>query len=62
MARIEERLARIPVLRSGLHDQMAAAHSDQDRLAELVAAETALDVENAALEERWLELAEQLET
>ncbi len=62
VARIEERLARIPVLRSGLHDQMAAAHSDQDRLAELVAAETALDIENAALEERWLELAEQLET
>jgi ATP-binding cassette subfamily F protein uup len=55
-------MARIEALRAGLHAQMADAHTDHERLLTLAADDTALASEHAELEERWLQLAEALET
>jgi ABC transport system ATP-binding/permease protein len=61
LARVETRMARIETLRAGLHEQMADAHTDHERLLVLSAEDAALAAEHADLEERWLELGEALE-
>lgn len=61
LGRVEARLARLEQERATVHDQMASAHSDHERLAVLVAQEAALAAERDTLEERWLELAQVLE-
>jgi ATP-binding cassette subfamily F protein uup len=62
LARVETRMIRIEALRADLHAQMADAHTDHERLLTLAADDDALAAEHTELEERWLELAEALET
>jgi ATP-binding cassette subfamily F protein uup len=54
-------MARIEARRATLHDQMADAHTDHERLLELSGEDQALTAEHTQLEERWLELSEALE-
>ena len=61
VGRIEGRMARIEARRATLHDQMADAHTDHERLLELSGEDQALTAEHTQLEERWLELSEALE-
>ncbi len=61
LARVEGRLARVEALREGLHAQMAEAHADHERLLGLSADDGVLATEQAALEDRWLELSEALD-
>jgi ATP-binding cassette subfamily F protein uup len=62
LVRVETRMARIEALRVDLHTKMADAHTDHERLLALAADDAALASEHAELEERWLELAEALES
>ncbi len=62
LARLEARITRIEAQRGALNAQMAHAHTDHELLVRLAADESALAVEQAELEERWLELGEYLET
>ena len=61
VGRVETRMARIEARRATLHDQMADAHTDHERLLELSGEDQALTAEHTQLEERWLELSEALE-
>jgi ATP-binding cassette subfamily F protein uup len=55
-------MARIDAQRAELHAQMADAHTDHERLLALASEDAALAAEHADLEDRWLELAEALES
>jgi ABC transport system ATP-binding/permease protein len=57
LARIERRLDRISALEKELHDRMAAAATDYERIAELDAQLRELTEERERLEEEWLTLA-----
>ena len=61
VGRVEGRMARIEARRATLHDQMADAHTDHERLLELSGEDQSLTAEHTQLEERWLELSEALE-
>ena len=61
LARIQRRLDRIGTEEVRLHDALAAAASDHERVLTLDAELRSLLAERAALEEEWLGLAEQLE-
>ena len=58
---MERELTRIERDDAGLQEAMAAAATDAARLQELSAEHAALASQRTALEERWLELSEQLE-
>ena len=57
LARIERRLDRISALEKELHDRMAAAATDYEKVAELDAQLRELTEERDRLEEEWLVLA-----
>jgi ATP-binding cassette subfamily F protein uup len=57
LARIERRLDRISALEKELHDRMAAAATDYEKIAELDAQLRELTEERDRLEEEWLVLA-----
>jgi ATP-binding cassette subfamily F protein uup len=57
LARIERRLDRISALEKELHDKMAAAATDYEKIAELDAKLRELTDEREQLEEEWLTLA-----
>jgi ATP-binding cassette subfamily F protein uup len=61
LARIQRRLDRLAVEEVRLHDALAAAASEHERVLALDAELRALLVERSALEEEWLALAELLE-
>jgi ABC transport system ATP-binding/permease protein len=58
---VERELARLETADGALQEAMAAAATDAGRLAELSREHDALVADRAGLEERWLELSEQLE-
>jgi ATP-binding cassette subfamily F protein uup len=58
MARIERRLDKVSGLEKDLHDQMAAAATDYEKVAELDAKLRELTEERERLEEEWLTLAD----
>ena len=58
LSRIERRLDRISSLEKGLHDQMAAAATDYEKIASLDGKLRELTDERGRLEEEWLTLAE----
>ena len=58
LARVERRLDKLRERESTMYDEMAAASSDHERVLVLDTALRELRDERAALEERWLELAE----
>ncbi|MGH8877201.1 MAG: ABC-F family ATP-binding cassette domain-containing protein [Stackebrandtia sp.] len=58
VTRIERQLERLAVKEKDLHAAMAENATDSDRLAELTAQLTEVGTQQADLEERWLELAE----
>ena len=60
LARIEQQLTKLSARIDRLHDQMAAAASDYARLGELQAELNEATREHAALEDAWLEGAENL--
>ncbi len=62
LARLEARITRLEAQREDLHRQMADAHTDHALLMRLSADEAALGLELTAVEERWLELGESLES
>jgi ABC transport system ATP-binding/permease protein len=61
LRQVERELSRLERDDAGLLEAMAAAATDAARLQELSAEHIALTSARAALEERWLELSEQLE-
>jgi ATP-binding cassette subfamily F protein uup len=61
LRQLERELTRIERDDAGLQEAMAAAATDAGKLQELSAEHGALASQRAALEERWLELSEQLE-
>ncbi|HLU64448.1 MAG TPA: ABC-F family ATP-binding cassette domain-containing protein [Protaetiibacter sp.] len=62
LASVERRMSKLAEAIRAQHDAFATAdQSDYDELQRLQAELTALESESAALEERWLELGEQLE-
>ena len=61
LRQVERELARIERDDAGLQEAMAGAATDAARLQELSAEHGSLTSQRAALEERWLELSEQLE-
>jgi ATP-binding cassette subfamily F protein uup len=58
LARLERQLDKLRDREARLHDDMAAAATDHERVLELDQALRALRDERAVLEDRWLELAE----
>jgi ATP-binding cassette subfamily F protein uup len=58
LARVERQLDKLRDREARLHDDLAAAATDHERVLELDTALRAVHEERAALEERWLELAE----
>ncbi len=60
LARIEQQLTKLSARIDRLHDQMAASASDYVRLAELQADLNEATREHSALEDAWLEGAENL--
>jgi ABC transport system ATP-binding/permease protein len=60
LARLERQIARLTDSESSLSDQLARSATDYERLIELGAELKAAQNERAALEERWLVLAEEL--
>jgi ATP-binding cassette subfamily F protein uup len=58
LAKVERQLDRLREREKTLHDEMAAAASDHERVLELDTSLRALLGERASLEDRWLELAE----
>jgi ABC transport system ATP-binding/permease protein len=61
LARIDRQLQTLATRETRLHGEMAAAATDHEAVLALDAQLRALAVERAALEERWLELADLLE-
>ncbi len=61
LRQVERELTRIERDDAGLQEAMVAAATDAARLQELSAEHGALASQRAALEERWLELSEQLD-
>jgi ABC transport system ATP-binding/permease protein len=61
LRQVERELTRIERDDAGLQEAMAAAATDAARLQELSAEHRALASQRTSLEERWLELSEQLE-
>jgi ATP-binding cassette subfamily F protein uup len=61
VARLERALDKLTVREAELHEQMAAAATDHDRLRELDAELRAVAAERDALEAAWLERSEALE-
>jgi len=61
MARIDKQLARIAEQEALLHEQLAEAAADYEKLAKLSAASGALHDEREALELEWLEAAESVD-
>ena len=61
LARLERQLDKVRDRETRLHDQMAAAATDHERVLALDADLRALVAERSTLEERWLELAETAE-
>jgi ABC-type multidrug transport system ATPase subunit len=62
LARLERQLDKMRDRETRLHDQMAAAATDHERVLALDADLRALVAERSTLEERWLELAETAES
>jgi ABC transport system ATP-binding/permease protein len=62
LARLERQLDKVRDREARLHDQMAAAAADHERVLVLDADLRVLLEERSALEERWLELAETAES
>ena len=62
LTRVERQLGKLRDREVRLHDQMAAAATDHERVLALDADLRALGAERAGLEERWLELAETAES
>jgi ATP-binding cassette subfamily F protein uup len=62
LARVERQLDKMRDRETRLHDQMADAATDHERVLALDADLRALVAERSTLEERWLELAETAET
>ena len=62
LARLERQLDKVRDRESRLHDQMAAAATDHERVLALDGDLRALVAERSTLEERWLELAETAES
>jgi ATP-binding cassette subfamily F protein uup len=62
LARLERQLDKVRDRENRLHDQMAAAATDHERVLALDADLRALVAERSTLEERWLELAETAES
>jgi ATP-binding cassette subfamily F protein uup len=60
LARLERQISKLAGTESALSDKLAASATDYARLIELGAELKAAQEERAALEERWLELAEEL--
>jgi ABC transport system ATP-binding/permease protein len=60
LARLERQISKLAGTESALSEQLAASATDYARLVELGADLKAAQEERAALEERWLELAEEL--
>jgi ATP-binding cassette subfamily F protein uup len=60
LARLERQISRLAGTEASLSDRLAASAADYTRLVELGAELKAAQDERAALEERWLELAEEL--
>ena len=60
LVRIERRLARIEADEAALHDQMAAHSTDHVRVTDLDQRLRALTDERAELEDRWLEISDEL--
>ena len=60
LARLERQISKLAGAESALSEQLAASATDYARLVELGAELKAAQAERAALEERWLELAEEL--
>jgi ATP-binding cassette subfamily F protein uup len=60
LARLERQISKLAGTESGLSEEMAASAADYARLIELGAQLRAAQDERAALEERWLELAQEL--
>jgi ABC transport system ATP-binding/permease protein len=61
LQRLERQIERASARAAGLHDQLAANATDYEKLTELGAELTAVEAEKASLEERWLQLAAELE-
>jgi len=61
LARLERQLDKLKDREAGLHDQMASAATDHERVLELDTTLRQLHDERAELEHRWLELAELVE-
>jgi ABC transport system ATP-binding/permease protein len=60
LVRLERQISKLAGTESALSEQLAASATDYARLVELGAELKAAQEERAALEERWLELAEEL--
>jgi ATP-binding cassette subfamily F protein uup len=60
LARLERQISKLAGTESALSEQLAASATDYPRLVELGAELKAAQEERAALEERWLELAQEL--
>jgi len=60
LARLERQISKLADTESRLAEDLAASASDYERLVELGAELRAVESERAGLEERWLELAEEL--
>ena len=61
LARLDRQLAKLGEREAGLHADLAVAATDHERVAALDAQLRALSAQKLALEERWLELAEDAE-
>ncbi|HMH93255.1 MAG TPA: ABC transporter ATP-binding protein, partial [Streptosporangiaceae bacterium] len=60
LVRLERQISKLAGTESALSEQLAASATDYARLVELGAELKAAQEERAALEERWLELAQEL--
>ena len=60
LVRLERQISRLAGTEAALSEQLAASATDYEKLVELGAELKAAQEERAALEERWLELAEEL--
>ncbi|HWG02923.1 MAG TPA: ABC-F family ATP-binding cassette domain-containing protein [Trebonia sp.] len=61
LQRLERQIERASARATALHDQLAANATDYEKLTELGTELNAVEAEKAGLEERWLELAAELE-
>jgi ATP-binding cassette subfamily F protein uup len=59
LARLDRQLERLTGLESELHEALTAAATDYARLVELGEELRAVEAEKAAVEDRWLQLAEE---